>query len=204
MKSILWLMLCSVFLVANDAVIEDNMSEVPAQTQEALQEANLDDIGLNMVEIKKHPVTVKNHPYIVHLSVAFCVAVFLVSILNMLIYKKLTFVDYVLLLATVGLFFLSFITGESSYGTVQSYVGSETVRDSLMLHKRLGFLLLGGVGVLFVLRNILFVLKGRVAHIVYLGLFAAFLLAALMQGYTGIELVFTHGIGVYYDGLLAN
>ena len=206
MKSIFYLVFCSVFLFANDAALEDNTvsaNATPNEAQNEVKQTNIkEDATLNVIEIKKHSPLVKNHPYIVHLSVAFCLAVFIVSLLNMLIYKQLTFVDYALLLVTVGLFVVSFMTGESSYEIVQSHINNEEVRGSLMLHKRMGFLLLVGAGVLFIWRNILFIFKGKVPHIVYFALLMAFILASCMQGYQGIELVFTHGVGVYYDGLM--
>ena len=206
MKQILCLVFCSVFLLANGAALEGNTSSINATPSEVQSEANntnpTDDTMQNFIEIKKHAPLVKNHPYIVHFSVAFCVVILIVSLLNILAYKQLTFVDYTLLLITVGLFVVSFMTGESSYEVVQSHINSQEVRDSLMLHKRMGFLLLVGVGVLFVWRNVLFIFKGRVPHIVYFVLLIAFILMSLLQGYQGVGLVFTNGIGVYYDGLM--
>lgn len=184
-----------------DATTDTTIDKTANKAVDAKSESNkTEDIG-NIMEIKTYPKKIQTHPIANHFAVALPIVTFILVVLSMIMFNKLTMIDFIFLLLSSAVMYLAFQTGNESYKIVTDTPIAQHSKDMLIYHKKMGFILLAVSALLIAMRVILLIFRPKNFITLYVIVFMVYIGLVLHQGHDGISMVYTYGVGVYYDSI---
>jgi uncharacterized membrane protein len=179
-------------------IITFSFSILSANDIDTTKEINTSTIS-NIIEVGTYSDKVQIHPIFVHFALIFPIVAFLIALITLIRYKKIGFVDFIFLSLSLVTIYFAISFGDMSYELILEHNISNEIKEKIIFHQKIGYILLFMMIVLMVIRMILFVYKPLKFIGLYLFSFMIFIVFSVYQGYTGTNLVYKYAVGIYYN-----